>query len=276
MSLSKLVDTVCAHYKKEGRANLPWRKTHDPYRIMVSEFMLQQTQVSRVEGKYKMFIQMFPTVGALARAPLSEVLRVWQGLGYNRRAKFLHLAAKEIVQVYKGKLPADPSLIETLPGIGHYTARAIAIFAFNMPEVCIETNIRTVFTHLCFPKKTNISDTQLLPLIATSLSLAKQKGYTPREWYSALMDYGVFLKKNGIRINHKSAHYTKQTSFRGSPRQLRGAIVRTLLDGPATPSKLSKALLRDTPEVLKQLASLQKEGLVEARGAQFFLSRGSA
>ena len=271
MSLERLVDTVWNYYIKEGRSHLLWRRMHDPYRILVSEFMLQQTQVSRVEEKYRQFLKRFPTVHTLASASFAEVLGMWQGLGYNRRAKFLHQTAKLVVKAYNGTIPNDPETIETFPGIGPYIARAIAIFAFNRPEVCIETNIRTVFTHFCFPRATNISDIMLLPRIEKALQIAQEKGYPPRAWYGALMDYGVYLKGNGVRINHKSAHYNKQSAFKGSGRELRGAILRELLRAPATTPSLAKILMRTTSEVQAQLVALQREGMVESRGRRFLV-----
>lgn len=188
--------------------------------------MLQQTQVSRVLIKYNSFLKKFPTFEALAKAPLSGVLKEWQGLGYNRRAKFLHQTAKAVVGEYKGKFPKDPAVMETLPGVGHYTARAIAAFAFNIPVVCIETNIRTVFTHFYFKDKETISDKEILPLIERDL---KKSNMEPRDFYAALMDYGSYLKANGVRINNKSKHYTKQTKFEGSTRQKRAAKLRDAL-----------------------------------------------
>src|SRR3989344_7710205 len=125
-----------------ARPHLPWRKTKDPYKILVSEVMLQQTQVDRVIPFYNRFVKKYPTARALARAKLRDVLKEWNGLGYNRRAKFLHEAAK---QLGKSDFPKTAEEIENLPGVGHYTARAVAAFAFNKPEVFIETNIRTVF-----------------------------------------------------------------------------------------------------------------------------------
>lgn len=144
---------IVGFYKKHGRHTLPWRKTTDAYKILVSEMMLQQTQVSRVIPKYELFLKRFPSVTILAKAPLSEVLRLWSGLGYNRRAKFLHESARHCVKYYAGVFPADVALLEEFPGIGHYTARAVATFSFNQPSVFIETNIRTVLLILFLKEK---------------------------------------------------------------------------------------------------------------------------
>lgn len=235
--VTKLKDTAYAYYVKNGRRSLPWRQTTNPYRILVSEIMLQQTQVDRVVPKYKLFLKKFPTAQALAKASLSEVLLVWSGLGYNRRAKMLHHAAKALVRL--GQFPRTVEEIEKLPGVGPYTARAVAIFAFNTPEVCIETNIRTVFTHLYFPKKKLVSDKEIFPYIERDLRLSNIE---PRYFYAALMDYGSYLKKNGVRINHKSAHYTKQSKFEGSARQARAARLRALLHAGGSEAEIEKLL----------------------------------
>jgi len=235
--------------------------------------MLQQTQVARVLLKYRQFLKSFPTFKVLAHAPLSKVLGEWQGLGYNRRAKFLHETAKIITKEYKGKFPKDILEIESLPGIGPYTARAISTFAFNNPEVFIETNIRTVFTHHYFSEKTSksnlevkISDTEIMPFIERDLKKSKME---PRDFYAALMDYGSHLKTSGIRINSKSKHYTKQSKFEGSSRQLRGAIIRELLQKPATLGQLTKNLSRKKGEVDHGIRQLKSEGLVS--GARRFV-----
>ena len=152
MTPKKFKDTVWKYYREHGRSDLPWRKTTDPYRILVSEVMLQQTQVERVIPYYTRFLKKFPTVRALAKAPLSQVLIAWQGLGYNRRAKMLHEAAKEVVRGHGGLFPRTALELEKLPGVGPYTAHAVAAFAYNEDGICIETNIRTAVTHHFFPK----------------------------------------------------------------------------------------------------------------------------
>jgi A/G-specific adenine glycosylase len=226
-------------YKTNARTTLPWRKTRDPYKILVSELMLQQTQVARVIPKYTAFLKKFPTFAALAKAPLGAVLAEWQGLGYNRRAKYLHQTAKIIMREYKGAFPTEPAVIETLPGIGHYTARAISAFAFNKPEVFIETNIRTVFTHFYYQGRSLVHDKNLLPLVEQDLKKSRME---PRDFYAALMDYGAYLKGSGIRINSKSAHYTKQSKFEGSRRQKQAAKLRKLLSSGASDKELEKLL----------------------------------
>jgi A/G-specific adenine glycosylase len=218
---------VWAHYKKQGRHDLPWRKTHDPYRILVSEIMLQQTQVKRVIPFYTEFTRRFPSAHALAQAPLADVLKVWQGLGYNRRAKMLWQAAAHIQDA------KTIEVLEQLPGVGPYTARAVAAFAYNQGVTFVETNIRTVVMHHFFPTKRNVRDAEVLKI----LEKAYPKGRA-REWHYALMDYGSFLKQSGVRLNTKSKHYTKQSVFRGSLREARGAILRELARGASSERRL--------------------------------------
>jgi A/G-specific adenine glycosylase len=156
---------VLKHWKENGRHKLPWRRTHDPYKILVSEVMLQQTQVDRVVPYYKAFIKKFPTVRILAKAKLSEVLKLWSGLGYNRRAKYLRDAALAVVEKHSGKFPTEYEALRKLPGIGDYTARAVRVFAFNERDVLIETNVRTAYLHHFFANAKSVHDKELLPLI---------------------------------------------------------------------------------------------------------------
>lgn len=204
--------------------------------------MLQQTQVDRVIPFYRAFLKRFPTVTSLAHAPLIEVLRAWQGLGYNRRGKYLRDAAQIIVRQHASRFPKRAEDIEALPGVGHYTARAICAFAYNTPDVFIETNIRTVFTHHFFPYKKSVTDAELLLLITKALSYTQKNGISVRDWYAALMDYGAHLKKSGIKINSKSKHYTKQSKFEGSRRQESARELRKLIGGGASESALRKFL----------------------------------
>lgn len=224
---------VWRYYKAHGRHDLPWRKTHDVYKILVSEIMLQQTQVERVIPFYKKFIKEFPTVKKLAVAPLSEVLKSWQGLGYNRRAKMLHAAAKELAV---RKISTVPEL-EALPGVGPYTARAIAAFAWNNDVIFVETNIRTTIIHHFFSRRSDVEDTELVEVLKRVLPKGKS-----REWYSALMDYGAHLKRSGISHNTKSKTYTKQSKFAGSLREARGAILREFTKGVTSRTRLVNVL----------------------------------
>lgn len=256
---------VWAYYCKNGRHALPWRKTHDPYRILLSEMMLQQTQVDRVLPKYKAFLKKFPTLRALATASLADVLREWQGLGYNRRAKFLHEAAKAIAKA-NGAFPRSRAELIALPGIGPYTASAMRAFAWNEPAVFIETNIRTAFIHHFFPKKKKVSDAETIRLIVQSLD-AKN----PREWYWALMDYGAHLKKTEGNASRRSAHHVRQKPFKGSDREVRGAILKTLIFGAKTRRGLLRALPFPEVRVEKQLTALATEKMLIIRNGKVFL-----
>jgi len=216
--------------------------------------MLQQTQVERVIPFYRAFVQRFPTVRVLARAPLPYVLRAWSGLGYNRRAKYLREAAIAVSQKHGGIFPRSYEELRALPGVGDYTARAVRVFAFNEPDALIETNIRTVFTHHFFPRARKVADAKLLPLIAEA-----GKGQDPREWHAALMDYGSHLKRSGVRINKKSAHYAKQVAFEGSLRQVRGEILKALAQDKGLGNVRKKF-----ERFQEALESLQRDGLVPA------------
>lgn len=190
---------VWDYYATHGRHDLVWRIPHehgfDPYAIMVSEIMLQQTQVVRVVPKYQAFMAQFPTIQALADAPLADVLAAWSGLGYNRRAKFLWQAAKAVVEHYGGVMPRTVTELTTLPGVGKNTAGAIAAYAYNSDAVFIETNIRTVFIHHFFADDSAVRDASLEPFICQTVRAARETvGRSPREWYWALMDYGTYLK----------------------------------------------------------------------------------
>jgi A/G-specific adenine glycosylase len=225
MTDAEFREVVWQYWRENGRQGLPWREDPSPYNVVVSELMLQQTQVHRVVPKFLEFISLFPDFPALAKAPLSEVLIAWQGLGYNRRAKYLHELAKAVVAL--GGLPDKQEELVKLPGIGKNTAGAILAYAFDQPVVYIETNIRTVYLHHFFADRFDVDDKELLPIIERTLERDE-----PRAWYSALMDYGTFLKKQGLGRNNASKHYKKQSKFEGSVRQMRGAILRALASGP--------------------------------------------
>lgn len=261
-------NSVWKYWKEHGRHDLPWRKTTDPYKILVSEVMLQQTQVERVIPYYKAFLKRFPTVQSLAEAPLRDVLTLWQGLGYNRRAKMLHQAAKAVVEEYGGTFPKTAVELEKLPGIGPYTAGAVTAFAYNHDGIFIETNIRTVITHHFFSDQETVLDSDVRAVLE-KMHPAGQA----RDWYAALMDYGAHLKRSGVRINARAKGYTKQSRFAGSPREVRGAILRLLAGGPATRAQLYK--LFDTarkPQIMEQLEKLQAEGMIARNGTRYSLA----
>jgi A/G-specific adenine glycosylase len=291
-------------YKNYGRHELPWRKTRDPYQILVSEVMLQQTQVERVIPFYTEFTRRWPDARALAAAPLGEVLKVWQGLGYNRRAKMLHAAAREMVTtrfdlVLQAARRGDTRFdlvreLEKLPGIGPYTARAIAAFAFNQDAVFIETNIRTAILHHFFQTHPSgrlqtrgaraarpipplaggapaplVGDREILQILEKLLPWGKS-----REWNLALMDYGAYLKRSGVKLNARSAHYAKQSRFAGSNRQARGAILKELAKGEKSRERLLGLLGDDRrPQLASALTALLAEGLIQKRGKVFTLPR---
>lgn len=202
---------------------LPWRISPSPYSVFVSELMLQQTQAIRVAEKFAQFIDAFPDFINLAKADFSNVLRHWVGLGYNRRALFLHKSAQIIASNYRGILPADPTQLRQLPGIGPATAHAICAFAFNMPVVYLETNIRAVYIHAFFPDNHIVDDKDLLPLAHHCLDRKN-----PSRWYNALMDAGVVIKQLHRNPARKSRGYRRQGKFSGSWRQLRGRILNLI------------------------------------------------
>ena len=254
---------VYRHYRQYGR-DLPWRKTADPYGILISEIMLQQTQVSRVIEKYELFMRTFPNIESLAQAPLREILSVWQGLGYNRRALALKKLADIVVSRFDSKIPANAEGLRELPGIGEATANAICAFAFNQPVVFAETNIRSVFIHHFFPEATKIRDAEVLPLISQTLD-----SRNPRKWYSALMDYGAALKKHMINPSRSSAHYQKQSPFKGSNRQIRGRILQTLVKNPKiSEDEIIENLPFEEEAVRRNVTQLVREGFLLKRGAQ--------
>ncbi len=228
---------VLEYYRKHGRHDLPWRlpgkNGFDPYKIMVSELMLQQTQVQRVIPKYEAFMQEFPDVDSLADAPQKDVLVAWSGLGYNRRALYLQRAALAIKQDFGGNFPDDTKLLTTLPGVGKNTAGAIAAYAFNEPAAYIETNIRTVYLHHFFADQTAVSDKQIFEKVAETLDTEN-----PRQWYWALMDYGSYLKQSIGNNTQRSKAYSRQSAFAGSRREIRGQIIRSLAGGPKTSVQL--------------------------------------
>lgn len=254
------VKTVRECYQLYGRHDLPWRipesdGSFDPYKVMVSEIMLQQTQVSRVTPKYQDFLEKFPTVQSLAAATLGDVLVAWQGLGYNRRAKYLWQAAKKVRDDFGGNVPRDQKRLETLPGIGANTAGAILAYSFNVPVVFIETNIRTVFIHRFFTGQTAVPDAAIRRLVEETLDHDN-----PREWYWALMDYGSYLKQTVGNASRSSKTYTKQSAFHGSLRQIRGRILRELAEGVRDEAYL-KSEIGDN-RVQQALGDLEREGMI--------------
>ncbi|MBN2510940.1 MAG: A/G-specific adenine glycosylase [Spirochaetales bacterium] len=251
---------VLDFYHDYGR-DLPWRHTVNPYHILVSEIMLQQTQVQRVLLKYESFIKAVPDFDALARLPFPRLLELWQGLGYNRRALALKEAAVRVVGDHGGVLPDNPDLLKGFKGIGPNTAASVCVFAYNKPLVFIETNIRRVFTHYFFSTGTAVDDRQLLPIIEKALY-----AFSPRDWYNALMDLGSLIPKHTENPNRRNPAYRTQSPFEGSLRQIRGEILRVLAKNPVFPDELgdkSPLLARtDRKNIKKAVSALESEGFV--------------
>ena len=246
-------------YEKCGRHELPWRQDYNPYKILVSELMLQQTQVSRVIPKYQAFIKKYPTVQKLAKASLGDVLRLWHGLGYNRRAKFLLQCAQTVSGDYKGVFPATYDELLPLPGIGPYTAAAICAFAYNQPVELIETNVRQVYIHHFFKNKEEVTDKEILEKVRRTVPAGQS-----RDWYAALMDYGTHLKALNGNNTRKVKGYSKQSKFTGSNREVRAAIVRVLTAQPRTKSQLWQELQGyDQTKIKPQLDSLLADQMVQ-------------
>ncbi|MCJ7545634.1 MAG: A/G-specific adenine glycosylase [Deltaproteobacteria bacterium] len=258
---------IYLHYKRHRRA-LPWRRTHVPYKILLSELMLQQTQVKRVIEKYREFLRRFPSIESVARAPLRTILEQWQGLGYNRRALALKRLATICVDRYGGKVPRTIEALKFLPGVGAATAGAVCAFAFDKPVVFIETNIRSVFIHFFFRDRGEVKDSEILPLVEQTLD-AKH----PRQWYYALMDYGAALKERHPNPGRRSAHYTRQSPFEGSLRQIRGMILKALVKQPGiSEAVLVKEINRDGEMVRKALRQLRTEGFIVKKGKRLIIN----
>ena len=262
-------DTFNEEVWERGRElyrEMPWRTDTSPYYVLVSELMLQQTQVDRVIPKFELFISTFPGIRDLAEAPLSDVLTVWSGLGYNRRAKFLHEAAKKVVTVFDGVIPGDYDSLVSLPGIGPNTAGAILAYSFNQQVVFIETNVRTVYFHHFFEDQALVGDKELKELVEKTVDQEH-----PREWYWALMDYGSFLKKQGVGRNSKSTHYKKQAPLKGSLREVRGLILKALSVKEYSFDGLRNEMPQDERFDVA-LTALLKEGLVTQNGDRLHLT----
>ncbi|MEN6609904.1 MAG: A/G-specific adenine glycosylase [Methanoregulaceae archaeon] len=257
LSVEEFRDRIRKFYRKHKRP-MPWRETDDPYAILVSEIMLQQTQVPRVMQKYGEFLAAFPGFPELAASSLPDLLNVWQGMGYNRRAIALRKIAGIVMDEYAGKLPRDPEILATFPGIGPATASSVAAFAFNAPVVFIETNIRRVFIHCFFADREEVRDSEIEPLVAAALDKNN-----PREWYWALMDFGTHLRNTQENPNRRSAHYTKQSKFEGSRRQVRGRILKELLAHPGRDEHELADAIDAQGEILEEiLLDLANEGFI--------------
>lgn len=252
---------------RELYRDMPWRQNTDPYCVLVSELMLQQTQVDRVIPKFNEFIARFPDIKMLALSTLADVLTAWSGLGYNRRAKFLHETAKKIMNDFGGVIPSTVRELTSLPGVGQNTAGAILAYSFDQPVVFIETNIRTVYFYHFFEGKDLVSDMEVKHIANDTIDSDH-----PREFYWALMDYGSYLKKQGVGKNNKSKHYKKQSPLVGSVREVRGQIVRALTKADMTEQDLRDDLVADKRFGLA-LAALIKEDIVKYTDGKLHLTK---
>ncbi|HET9412020.1 MAG TPA: hypothetical protein VFO38_04175 [Candidatus Saccharimonadales bacterium] len=263
--VAEFTQTVWDYYRRHSRS-MPWRDSPTPYLVLVSEIMLQQTQVTRVVPKFNRFISKFPTIKSLADAPLSDVLAQWSGLGYNRRAKYLWQAATQIQLRHGGQVPSTLPELVALPGIGVNTAGAILAYAFGQSSVFIETNIRTVMIHHFFiGSKNAVSDSQLRQCVKNTLPDSNI-----REWYWALMDYGTYLKATQSGKLAKVKGYRKQPVFNGSLRQVRGKVIKVLIESPKNATLLQSII--DDPRLSDVLQSLLKEGFIVQKQGQWHLT----
>ncbi len=270
ISINQFIRTIKEFYQKEGR-RFSWREpehTSDPYKVVVSEIMLQQTQTSRVVPKYLQFIHELPDFQSLAQVSTETLLSLWRGMGYNRRAFALKNIALKVMEEYEGHLPREVSTLEQFPMVGKATARSIAAFAFNEPVVFLETNIRRVFLHFFFQNENRVDDREILPLIEETLDKDN-----PREWYYALTDYGVMLKSVRPDPNTRSKHYKKQAPFKGSRREVRGKILAHLAGNKELTYHTLTALYGFPEERITAAAeSLEKEGLIVRENNSLYLA----
>jgi A/G-specific adenine glycosylase len=267
--VSEFREIIYAHYRESGRS-FPWRTDTGSWGILVSEFMLQQTQTERVVPYWERWMKKWPNPKALNGASMEEALRLWSGLGYNRRCRYLKDCARKITEDYGGKMPGTPEELLKLPGVGSYTAGAVACFAFNYPSVFIETNIRSAMIHFFFNGKEGVADRELVPVLESVLDRAN-----PREWYWALMDYGVMLKQLTVNPGRRSAHYKRQSGFEGSFRQLRGRVVRSLVSaGPGSAEELSGRTGIGGEDLYRVLEALEKDLMVAEEGGEYRIREG--
>ena len=250
--------------------DLPWRRTNDPYQIWLSEVMLQQTQVPRVEARWDGWLTRFPTVHDLAAADDAEVLAAWQGMGYNRRALALHRTAQEVVRTRRGSFPSDVEALQALPGIGPSTAAGVRAFAFDLPSVYIETNVRAVFIHELFPTAEKVPDTALVPLVRACCPGPQRD---VRGWYWALLDYGAWLKRQVSNPTRRSGSYARQSRFEGSNRQKRAEVVRILLDAHARGEALTTDQVAGALDAVELAGGRPPVGIQATRKLLVALSR---
>ena len=251
-------------YRANGR-EMPWRGIDDAYGVLVSEVMLQQTQVARVTARWVEWMTVFPTVDALAIAPLAVVLERWQGLGYNRRAVALKRCAEQVAERFGGVLPADPAVLATLPGIGPATAAAVVDYAYEAPAPFIETNVRAALIHCFFADADDVPDRDLRPIAEAVWDCED-----PRGWGYAITDYGAHLKRILPNPSRRSRHHVRQSPFEGSRRQKRARLLRAVL---ARPGSDAGAYAGETGvaagEALELLEALAVEGFLRKSGEEW-------
>ena len=258
-------DLIYSFYNHKKR-NFPFRENVTPYKVVVSEIMLQQTQANRVAEKFLEFIKKFPDFKSLAEASVEEVLSAWQGLGYNRRAIALKKIGECIMSEFNGYVPKYLKTLISLPQIGHNTSYSILCFSYNIPTYFIETNIRRVYLYFFFPGRSQIDDKEIMEIVKISVDEDN-----PRDWYYALMDFGTMLKKTHPELNKKSVHYRKQSKFDGSTRQVRGKVLKLLLEKPISTKEIIDKINHEEKKILEILNTLKKEGFIQEEHEKFFI-----
>ncbi len=273
-AIAAFVDHVLARGSELYR-DFPWRHTRDPYEVLLSEVMLQQTQVTRVVPYYERWLERFPTLEALDAAPLEAVLETWQGLGYNRRAIALKRLAEDVCATQGCALPAEESALRALPGVGPATAAGVLAFAFDAPSTYLETNVRAVFLHELFADSDEVRDREIEPLVREAMAEVERRGQSARTWYYALLDYGAHLKRSVPNPSRRSAHHTRQSPFEGSRRQKRAALLRAVMADPGYGAARYAEDLADDgidtspDECDTVLGELVRDGFIVAEGAGF-------
>jgi A/G-specific adenine glycosylase len=256
MKIAEFKEAVLTNYRQQGR-KFPWHYA-EPWGVMVSEFMLQQTRTERVIPYWENWMKLWPQPKDLAEASMEDALRAWSGLGYNRRCRYLKESAAIIADENDGKVPETPLALLLLPGVGPYMSAAIACFAYNYPAVFIETNIRSAVIHHFFPNRDDVRDSEIIPILEAALVRDD-----PRTWYYALMDYGAFLKSTTANPSRRSAHYTRQSPFNGSFRQARGKVIKALVSiGQCSAEELKLASGLEDEKLYEVLEKLKKESFV--------------
>ncbi|MFX0022867.1 MAG: A/G-specific adenine glycosylase [Candidatus Hermodarchaeota archaeon] len=256
----KLFQKFIYEFYKNHKRKFPFRENNTPYNVLVSEIMLQQTQTGQVSEKFLKFTNHFPSFSSLSNASVEDILKEWKGLGYNRRAIALKKIADTVIKDFNGKLPESIDILKSFPQIGYNTASSIITFAFNKPTAFIETNIRRVYIYFFFPNRNRIDDKEILPIVKKTVDISNA-----REWYYALMDYGVMLKKTHPELNKKSTHYRKQAPFKGSKREIRGKILDILIKQGKTDLKNIQTQFgsMDNKRIMEILNQLKKEGFLD-------------